>query len=257
LHQRILKSLEKNKNNSMQNEINILLNKNNISNNPNSALNSFKTLNFEENKLPNMNSTIEEKKFLKTEQFEGNKILPKNKISYKKEHYLKPSNKKFFDSMNIQEINNQKLNSISFLKENFSNFKTKENKRIIFNNFTNDYNKIPFPNNKLSAKSLIPKYNVITSQNNLYSKEFNNFTNGYNKNPISNNKLSVKSLIPTNNVITSQNNLYYTNNNKLQRINDLKDKFNLKKYLNIKINNNRNNYSKIKDQLQNQNSYNF
>ena len=180
LHQRLLKSFEKNKDNSIQN-------KKNISSPPNSTLNRFKSINFEENKLSNMNNIIGEESILKTENIEGNKILPKSNILFKKEQYL---------------------NSIN-----------KEGNKIIIcnNNFTNSYSKNSISNSKVSFKSLIPKNIDFTSEKNLNNKKI-------------------------------------TNNNKLQRSNAQKSIFYLKK--NLKINNNCNNYSKIKNKL-NHNSCNY
>ena len=54
LHRRILLSLEKNKNNTIKNESNILLNKINISSKPITAQNSLKNINFKEGKFSNI-----------------------------------------------------------------------------------------------------------------------------------------------------------------------------------------------------------
>ena len=213
LHQRLLESLEKTINNSTQN-------KSNISNQSYSILNSFKTTNFGESELSNRNSTIGEEKILKSEKFENNKILPKSKLLYKKEQYFKLINKRLSDSINIKEINKQKIKPNSLFKETFSNINTKRNKRIIYNN---------------------------------------NFTNSYSKNSISNSKVPVKSFLQRNNFITSGNNLYnkkIMNNNKIQRSHALKVRINLKNNLSIETNNN-NNYSTIKDKYQNFNSYDY
>ena len=213
LHQRLLESLEKNINNSTQN-------KSNISNQSYSILNSFKTTNFGESELSNRNSTIGEEKILKSEKFENNKILPKSKLLYKKEQYFKLINKRLSDSINIKEINKQKIKPNSLFKETFSNINAKRNKRIIYNN---------------------------------------NFTNSYSKNSISNSKVPVKSFLQRNNFITSGNNLYnkkIMNNNKIQRSHALKVRINLKNNLSIETNNN-NNYSTIKDKYQKYNSYDY
>ena len=214
LHQRILQSLEKNKNNSMQNERNILLNKNNISSLTNPTLNSFKALNFEENKLSNLTRRIGEKKILKTPKIEGNKILPKGNISYKTEQNFKIIDKKLYRGIKIKEINKQKLQPYSFFKNTFLNINIKGNKNII-NNYSS--------------------------------------TNNYSKNSISNKKVYVKSLIPKNNVITTQNILYKNitkNSNKMRRNNIEEIRFKIKKILDIKIKNS-NNFSAMKDKLQN------
>ena len=221
LHKRLLQSLEKNKNNSIINEIKILLNKINISSQPDTTLKSFKTLNLGESNLSNINNAIGEEKILKTKIFEYNKIFPKSNLLYNKEQYYKPINKKFFESINIKEINKQKININSLLKETFSNINTKRNEMRIYNdNFTNSYSKNSISNSKVSVKSYFPKNNSIISGNNLDNKKLNN-------------------------------------NNKMQSNNVLNATVNLKPNLKIKTSNNNNIYLTIKDKLQNHNTHDY
>jgi len=220
LHQRLLQSLEKNKNNNILNERKILLNRINISNQPDTTLKSFKTLNLGESNLSNINNEKGEEKILKTKIFEYNKIFPKNKLLYSKEQYYKPINKKFYESINIQEINKQKINPDSLFKETFSNINTKRNERRIYNdNFTNSYSKNSISNSKVSVKSFFPKNNVLISRNNLDNKKLNN--------------------------------------NKMQSNKVLKTTVNFKPNLNIKTNNNNKIYLTIKDKLKNHNSHDY
>ena len=221
LHKRLLQSLEKNKNNSILNERKILLNKINISSQPDTTLKSFKTLNLVESNLSNINNAIGEEKILKTKIFEYNKIFPKSNLLYNKEQYYKPINKKFFESINIKEINKQKINPNSLLKETFSNINTKRNEmRINNDNFTNSYSKNSISNSKVSVKSYFPKNNAIISRNNLDNKKLNN-------------------------------------NNKMQSNNVLNATVNLKPNLKIKTSNNNNIYLTIKDKLQNHNTHDY
>ena len=221
LHKRLLQSLEKNKNNSILNERKILLNKINISSQPDTTLKSFKTLNLGESNLSNINNAIGEEKILKTKIFEYNKIFPKSNLLYNKEQYYKPINKKFFESINIKEINKQKINPNSLLKETFSNINTKRNEMRIYNdNFTNSYSKNSISNSKVSVKSYFPKNNAIISGNNLDNKKLNN-------------------------------------NNKMQSNNVLNATVNLKPNLKIKTSNNNNIYLTIKDKLQNHNTHDY
>ena len=221
LHKRLLQSLEKNKNNSILNERKILLNKINISSQPDTTLKSFKTLNLGESNLSNINNAIGEEKILKTKIFEYNKIFPKSNLLYNKEQYYKPINKKFFESINIKEINKQKINPNSLLKETFSNINTKRNEMRIYNdNFTNSYSKNSISNSKVSVKSYFPKNNAIISGNNLDNKKLNN-------------------------------------NNKMQSNNVLNATLNLKPNLKIKTSNNNNIYLTIKDKLQNHNTHDY
>ena len=221
LHKRLLQSLEKNKNNSILNERKILLNKINISSQPDTTLKSFKTLNLVESNLSNINNAIGEEKILKTKIFEYNKIFPKSNLLYNKEQYYNPINKKFFESINIKEINQQKINPNSLLKETFSNINTKRNEmRINNDNFTNSYSKNSISNSKVSVKSYFPKNNAIISRNNLDNKKLNN-------------------------------------NNKMQSNNVLNATVNLKPNLKIKTNNNNNIYLTIKDKLQNHNTHDY
>ena len=220
LHQRLLQSLEKNKNNSILNERKILLNRINISNQPDTTLKSFKTLNLGESNLSNINNAKGEEKILKTKIFEYNKIFPKNKLLYSKEQYYKPINKKFYESINIQEINKQKINPDSLFKETFSNINTKRNERRLYNdNFTNSYSKNSISNSKVSVKSFFQKNNAIISRNNLDNKKLNN--------------------------------------NKMQSNKVLKTTVNFKPNLNIKTNNNNKIYLTIKDKLKNHNSHDY
>ena len=221
LHKRLLQSLEKNKNNSILNERKILLNKINISSQPDTTLKSFKTLNLGESNLSNINNAIGEEKILKTKIFEYNKIFPKSNLLYNKEQYYKPINKKFFESINIKEINKQKINPNSLLKETFSNINTKRNEMRIYNdNFTNSYSKNSISNSKVSVKIYFPKNNAIISRNNLDNKKLNN-------------------------------------NNKMQSNNVLNATVNLKPNLKIKTSNNNNIYLTIKDKLQNHNTHDY
>ena len=221
LHKRLLQSLEKNKNNSILNERKILLNKINISSQPDTTLKSFKTLNLGESNLSNINNAIGEEKILKTKIFEYNKIFPKSNLLYNKEQYYKPINKKFFESINCKEINKQKINPNSLLKETFSNINTKRNEMRIYNdNFTNSYSKNSISNSKVSVKSYFPKNNAIISGNNLDNKKLNN-------------------------------------NNKMQSNNVLNATVNLKPNLKIKTSNNNNIYLTIKDKLQNHNTHDY
>ena len=220
LRQRLLQSLEKNKNNSIPNGRNILLNKINISSQRDSTLKNFKTLNLEESNFSNINNTIGEEKILKTKIFEYNKFIPNSKLLYSKEQYYKPINKKFFDSIKIKEINKQRISPDSLFKETFSNINMKKNKgtTIYNNNFTNSYSKNSIPYSKEFIKSSLPKNNAIISRNNLYYRKLKNYS-------------------------------------KIQSNKVLKDKLNLKTNLNIKNSNYNINYLTINNKLQNHNTH--
>ena len=89
----------------------------------------------------------------------------------KKEQNLKIIDRNLFNVIKIKEINKQKLQQNSFIKKNVFNINPKGNKNIIYNiSSTNNYSKNSISNKNVSVKSLIPKNNVITSQNNLYNK---------------------------------------------------------------------------------------
>ena len=90
----MLLSLEKNKNNTIKNESNVLLNKINISSKPIASQNNLKNINFKEGKFSSIYNDIGEEKILKTEKLVYNNIIPENKLSNNKVKNFK-SNKKY------------------------------------------------------------------------------------------------------------------------------------------------------------------
>ena len=108
LHQRILKSLENNQNNTIKNESNILLNTINISSKPIAVQNSFQTQNFKESKFSSINNDIGEEKILKNEKLVYNNIIPENKLSNNKVKNFKYNKKIYFNCISNKEINKKK-----------------------------------------------------------------------------------------------------------------------------------------------------
>ena len=219
LHQRILKSLENNQNNTIKNESNILLNTINISSKPITVQNSFQTQNFKESKFSSINNDIGEEKILKNEKLVYNNIIPENKLSNNKVKNFKYNKKIYFNCISNKEINKKKIGPDSLFKEKISIIK-KKNKKIIDNDFTNSLSKNSFSNHIVSVKSFLPNNNLINPNN--YSFH-----------------------------------LKRKNNNKIQRSNLLKVNINLNQNLNIKINNKSNKFTLVKDKFQNYNSYDY
>jgi len=216
LHKRILQSLEeiRNKNNSAKNKSTILLKKINFSNQNDSRLNSIRALNLGESEFSNVYNTIGEEKILKTEITEYNKILPKSKLSNYKENNFNPIKQKLLNFNSIKDLNKNKKIQNSSIKEKFSMFNKKINKRNLYDNLTNSFSKNTNSINKVSVKSFLPKNNYIIPNDYLYNKKRNN-------------------------------------KNIIKRNNAPKDTINLKKNLNINLTNISNNISAINDKLQN------
>jgi len=176
LHQRILQSLEEistKNNNSIKNESNNLLRKHNISSQIHYALNSFKDLNFKENNFSNEFNTKGDEKRLKTG------VITESKLYNNKSRNYIPIKLRF---MNKKDVNKNKINQDSSVKEKYLIINKKIDKEDLYDNYSNSHSKNIISNSKISPNSFIPKNNYINDYDYMYNekKKLNNIIKGNN-----------------------------------------------------------------------------